>query len=173
AHYVTVNISSPNTKNLRSLQEPGALDPLLQALKEEQARLAQQHGRQVPIALKIAPDLDESQIDVIADRLIAHRIDAVIATNTTLSREGVAGLPGAEEAGGLSGAPLRDRATAVVRSLATRLTGKVPIIAAGGVLSGADAREKLDAGAALVQIYSGLVYRGPGLVREAVAATRR
>ena len=173
AHYVTVNISSPNTKNLRSLQEPGALDPLLQALKEEQARLAQQHGRQVPIALKIAPDLDESQIDVIADRLIAHRIDAVIATNTTLSREGVAGLPGAEEAGGLSGAPLRDRATAVVRSLAKRLTGKVPIIAAGGVLSGADAREKLESGATLVQIYSGLVYRGPGLVREAVAATGR
>lgn len=170
ADYVTVNISSPNTKNLRSLQEPGALDPLLAVLKEEQAALAARHGRHVPLALKIAPDLDEAQLDLIADRLRFHRFEAVIATNTTLSREGVAGLAHADQAGGLSGAPLRSAATGVVRALAQRLEGHVPIIAAGGILSGADAREKIDAGATLVQVYSGLVYRGPGLVREAVAA---
>jgi dihydroorotate dehydrogenase len=170
ADYVTVNISSPNTKNLRSLQDPGALDPLLAALKEEQASLAARQGRHVPLALKIAPDLDEAQLDLIADRLMFHRIEAVIATNTTLSREGVAGLAYAGEAGGLSGAPLRGASTAVVRALAQRLEGRVPIIAAGGILSGADAREKIEAGATLVQVYSGLVYRGPALVREAVAA---
>ncbi len=170
ADYVTVNISSPNTRNLRSLQDPGALDPLLAALKEEQASLAARHGRHVPLALKIAPDLDEAQLDLIADRLMFHRIEAVIATNTTLSREGVTGLAHAGEAGGLSGAPLRGASTAVVRALARRLEGRVPIIAAGGILSGADAREKIEAGATLVQVYSGLVYRGPALVREAVAA---
>jgi len=170
ADYVTVNISSPNTKNLRSLQEGDALSTLLRALKSEQTALAVMHGRRVPLAVKIAPDLDEAQLDVIADVLASTGMDAVVATNTTLSRDGVAGLPHGDEAGGLSGAPVRARSTAVVRGLARRLDGRLPIIAAGGILSGADAREKIDAGAALVQIYSGLIYRGPGLVGDAIRA---
>ena len=172
AAYVTVNISSPNTASLRSLQEPGALDPLLAALTAERARLADRHGRRVPLVVKIAPDLDSGQIELVADRLVAHGVDGVIATNTTLARSGVEGLPHAGESGGLSGAPLRARATELVRALVRRLDGALPVIAAGGILSGADAREKLDAGAALVQVYTGLVYRGAALVREAVAATR-
>jgi dihydroorotate dehydrogenase len=170
ADYVTVNISSPNTKNLRSLQEGDALLALLRALKDEQTALAATHGRRVPLAVKIAPDLDESQLDAIADVLVSTGMNAVIATNTTLSRDGVAGLPDGDEAGGLSGAPVRERSTAVVRGLAKRLGGHLPIIAAGGILSGADAREKIDAGAALVQVYSGLIYRGPALVGEAIRA---
>jgi dihydroorotate dehydrogenase len=170
ADYVTVNISSPNTKNLRSLQEGDALLALLRALKEEQTALAATHGRRVPLAVKIAPDLDESQLDAIADVLVSTGMDAVIATNTTLSRDGVAGLPHGNEAGGLSGAPVREKSTAVVRGLAKRLGGRLPIIAAGGILSGADAREKIDAGATLVQVYSGLIYRGPALVGEAIRA---
>lgn len=170
ADYVTVNISSPNTKNLRSLQEGDALLALLRALKDEQTALAATHGRRVPLAVKIAPDLDESQLDAIADVLVSTGMDAVIATNTTLSRDGVAGLPHGDEAGGLSGAPVREKSTAVVRGLAKRLGGRLPIIAAGGILSGVDAREKIDAGATLVQIYSGLIYRGPALVNEAIRA---
>ena len=170
AHYVTVNISSPNTKNLRALQESDALAALLRALDTERTALAAQHGRRVPLAVKIAPDLDESQLDAIADVLVAENMDAVIATNTTIARDAVAGLRHADEPGGLSGAPVRERSTAVVRGLAKRLGGRLPIIAAGGILSGDHAREKIDAGATLVQVYSGLIYRGPGLVREAVAA---
>lgn len=170
AHYVTVNISSPNTKNLRSLQETDALDALLAGLKSEQAALAERHGRLVPLVLKIAPDLDDEQITAIADLLTRHRIEGVIATNTTLSRDRVKGLPHAEETGGLSGEPVREASTRVVRQLAARLDGRIPIIAAGGILSGADASEKLAAGATLVQVYSGLIYRGPALVREAVQA---
>ncbi len=170
ADYVTVNISSPNTKNLRSLQEGDALLGLLRSLKEEQSALAATHSKRVPLAVKIAPDLDESQLDAIADVLVSTGMDAVIATNTTLSRDGVAGLPHGDEAGGLSGAPVRERSTAVVRGLSKRLGGRLPIIAAGGILSGTDAREKIDAGATLVQIYSGLIYRGPALVREAIHA---
>lgn len=170
ADYVTVNISSPNTKNLRSLQEGDALLALLRSLKDEQISLAAKHGKLVPLAVKIAPDLDESQLDAIADVLVSTGMDAVIATNTTLSRDGVAGLPHGDEAGGLSGAPVREKSTAVVRGLAKRLDGRLPIIAAGGILSGADAREKIDAGAALVQVYSGLIYRGPALVGEAIRA---
>ncbi|MCL6555493.1 MAG: quinone-dependent dihydroorotate dehydrogenase [Burkholderiales bacterium] len=166
ASYVTVNVSSPNTRNLRDLQGEKALDGLLSALKGEQARLADRHGRYVPLVLKIAPDLDGDQIAVIADRLIAHRIDGVIATNTTTSREGVSGLVHSEEAGGLSGAPLRDKATAVIRALHARLGDAVPIIGVGGILTGRDAQEKIEAGAKLVQIYTGLIYRGPALVRE-------
>jgi dihydroorotate dehydrogenase len=173
ASYVTVNISSPNTKNLRALQGESELDALLGALKAKQAALAQQHGRHVPIALKIAPDLDDAQIANIADALKRHRIEAVIATNTTLDRSRVAGQPHAEETGGLSGAPLFEASTAVVRKLAAALAGEVPIIAAGGVVDGAKAQAKLDAGAQLVQIYSGLVYKGPGLVKDCVSATRR
>jgi dihydroorotate dehydrogenase len=173
ASYVTVNISSPNTKNLRALQGESELDALLGALKAKQAALAERHGRHVPVALKIAPDLDDAQIAAIADALRRHRIDAVIATNTTLDRAKVAGLRHAEETGGLSGAPLFDASTAVVKKLAAALAGEVPVIAAGGVNSGARARAKLDAGAQLVQVYSGLVYHGPGLVRDCVVATRQ
>jgi dihydroorotate dehydrogenase len=172
ARYVTINISSPNTKNLRQLQGESELDALLGALKSAQTGLADRHGRHVPLALKIAPDLDEDQIAVIAAALRRHRIDAVIATNTTLARAGVGGLRHAEEAGGLSGAPLFARATDVVASLARRLQGEVPIIGVGGILDGAQARAKLEAGASLVQLYTGLIYRGPQLVAEAIEATR-
>jgi dihydroorotate dehydrogenase len=173
ASYLTVNISSPNTKDLRQLQQSEELDRLLTELKSEHARLAGEHGRHVPMALKIAPDLTAEQIADVAALLLDHGIDAVIATNTTTARAGVEGLPHADEAGGLSGAPLRERSTWVVRELARRLGGRVPIIAVGGILSGADAAEKLAAGATLVQIYSGLVYRGPSLVTECIAAAAR
>jgi dihydroorotate dehydrogenase len=170
ASYVTVNISSPNTQGLRDLQKDAALDALLAALKRRQAELAQTHGRYVPIALKIAPDLDSAQIAAIAALLMTHRIDAVIATNTTLARDAVAGLPHADEPGGLSGAPLRAPSTHVVRTLAGHLQNAVPIIGVGGILCGDDAREKIAAGAALVQLYTGLIYRGPALIRECVRA---
>ena len=166
ARYVTVNISSPNTKNLRALQEKEALGQLLQALKQEQQVLAGQHGKYVPIALKIAPDLDETQIADIAALLMQYRFDGVIATNTTLARDAVQGLPHAEEAGGLSGAPVRDRSTAVIKALSGHLAGGLPIIGVGGILNGDDAAQKIEAGASLVQVYSGLVYRGPVLVDE-------
>lgn len=166
ASYVTVNISSPNTKNLRALQEKDALAELLRALKAEQQVLADQHARYVPIALKIAPDLDVTQIADIASLLMEYRFDGVIATNTTLARDLVQGLAHAEETGGLSGAPVRDRSTAVIRALAGHLQGALPIIGVGGILGADDAAEKMAAGASLVQIYSGLVYRGPVLVSE-------
>ncbi|MFH1871414.1 MAG: quinone-dependent dihydroorotate dehydrogenase [Pseudomonadota bacterium] len=171
ASYITVNISSPNTKNLRQLQGASELDALLGALKSRQTALADRHGSYVPLALKIAPDLDSDQITDIADALKRHRIDAVIATNTTLGREGVESSPLAAEAGGLSGSPLFDKSTAVIRDLARALAGELPIIAAGGITSGARARAKLDAGAALVQLYSGLIYQGPQLVAECIEAT--
>jgi dihydroorotate dehydrogenase len=170
ASYVTVNVSSPNTTGLRDLQSEEALGTLLAALKAEQAVLAQQHGKYTPIAVKIAPDLAPAAIEGIARVLIRHGIDGVIATNTTLARDAVAGLPGATEAGGLSGRPLRAQATAVVRTLAHALDGALPIIGVGGILSGADAKEKIDAGATLVQIYTGLIYRGPDLVAECARA---
>ena len=168
ATYVAVNISSPNTQNLRELQKDEALDALLSSIKLRQSELAQRHGKYVPIALKIAPDLDDAQIAAIAALLMMHRIDAVIATNTTIARDAVAGLPNAEEAGGLSGAPVRAASTRVVRALAHHLKNEVPIIGVGGILSADDAQEKIDAGASLVQLYSGLIYRGPELVRECV-----
>jgi dihydroorotate dehydrogenase len=166
ASYVTVNISSPNTKNLRQLQDKEALEGLLAALKQEQAALADTHGKYVPIALKIAPDLQTEQIIEIADLLLKHKMDAVIATNTTLSREGVEGLPNVEETGGLSGAPVRLKSTAVIKQLSLALGKEIPIIGVGGILDGLDAEEKIKAGASLVQVYSGLIYRGPELVRE-------
>lgn len=166
ASYVTVNISSPNTKNLRALQEKDALAELLRTLKAEQQVLADQHGRYVPIALKIAPDLDAPQIADIASLLMEYRFDGVIATNTTLARDLVQGLPHAEETGGLSGAPVRDRSTAVIKALSEHLQGALPIIGVGGILGADDAAAKISAGASLVQIYSGLVYRGPVLVSE-------
>ncbi|MHB1084579.1 MAG: quinone-dependent dihydroorotate dehydrogenase [Thiobacillus sp.] len=168
ASYVTVNISSPNTQNLRDLQKDEALDALLSAIKLRQSELAQRHSRYVPIALKIAPDLDDTQIAAIAALLMMHRIDAVIATNTTLARDAVAGLPNADEAGGLSGRPVRAASTRVITALTHHLKGEVPIIGVGGILSGDDAQEKIGAGAELVQLYTGLIYRGPGLVRECV-----
>jgi len=170
ASYVTINISSPNTQNLRTLQGADALDALLSQLKAEQTKLADQHGKYVPLALKIAPDLETEQIQSIAELLIRHKIDGVVATNTTIDRSSVAGLPHADESGGLSGAPLKEKSTAVVRALYQALDGALPIIGVGGILSGADAREKIDAGAQLVQIYSGMIYRGPDLVAEAVQA---
>jgi len=170
AGYVTVNVSSPNTKDLRDLQLGGALEDLLDALGRARRALARKHNRRVPIAVKIAPDLEDDAIPAIADRLLAHEMDAIIATNATVSRAGVAGLLHAEEPGGLSGTPLRARATRVVGALAATLKGAIPIIGVGGIVSGADAAEKIAAGAALVQLYTGIVYRGPALVREAVAA---
>lgn len=170
ASYVTVNISSPNTKNLRQLQEKEALENLLSSLKAEQGLLAEKHGRYVPVVLKIAPDLTTEQVTEIAALLRQYRFDGVIATNTTLSREGVEGLPNTTETGGLSGAPVRDKSTAVIRHLAATLQGEIPIIGVGGILNGADAQEKIKAGASLVQLYSGLIYRGPALVRETCAA---
>jgi dihydroorotate dehydrogenase len=180
ASYITVNISSPNTKNLRQLQNDAALDNLLALLKAEQEKLADMHGKYVPIALKIAPDMEAEQVTQIARLLVQHRIDGVIATNTTLSRVGVAHLPHGNETGGLSGAPVRDKSTAVIRQLAAAMQAcaeqgrgsALPIIGVGGILSGADAAEKILAGASLVQIYSGLIYRGPALVSECCAAIR-
>jgi dihydroorotate dehydrogenase len=170
ASYVTVNISSPNTRDLRQLQDNAQLDALLGKLKQEQARLADAHGRHVPLAVKIAPDLEAAQVAGIAALLRRHRIEALIATNTTTARDGVAGLPCAEEAGGLSGAPVMERSTAVMRDLARALQGEIPVIGVGGILSAADARAKMAAGAGLVQLYTGLIYRGPRLVRECVSA---
>jgi dihydroorotate dehydrogenase len=170
AHYVTINISSPNTPGLRKLQYGEDLDRLLAELKQAQARLAAQHGRYVPLAIKIAPDLDDDEIGLIGRALLTHGIDAVIATNTTLSRRGVEDLTHGRETGGLSGAPLTVRATAVVRQLHATVGERLPIIAVGGIMNGTDARRKIDAGASLVQLYTGLIYRGPGLVREVVAA---
>jgi dihydroorotate dehydrogenase len=173
ASYVTVNVSSPNTRNLRELQRDEALDALLGTLKSQQSRLADRHGKYVPLALKIAPDLDDSQVDAIAALLCRHRMDGVIATNTTLARVGVEGLPNAEQAGGLSGAPLLAMSNAVLNKLAIALAGEVPIIGVGGILSGADAAAKIAAGARLVQLYTGFIYRGPELVAEAAAAIAR
>ncbi len=168
ASFVTANVSSPNTKDLRALQHAGRLDALLAALAAERDRLARQHGKRLPLAVKVAPDLDESGIETIADRVAARGIDAVIATNTTVSREGVGHLPASREPGGLSGAPLKVLATAVVAKLRRALPASVAVIGVGGIASAADAREKLDAGANLVQLYTALVYRGPGLVGEIV-----
>jgi len=168
ASYVTVNISSPNTKGLRQLQETERLDSLLVALKTEQQRLAERHRKYVPLALKVSPDLDATQITTIADCVIKHAIDAVIATNTTIARDGVSGLPNSTEPGGLSGAPLTHRSTDIVSQFTTALGGTRPVIGVGGVMSGADAAEKISAGASLVQVYTGLIYRGPMLVGECV-----
>lgn len=170
ASYIAVNISSPNTKNLRELQKDEALDALLAPLKATQARLADKHGRYVPMALKIAPDLEAEQITGIADLLRRHHMDGVIATNTTIARTGVEGLKNAEETGGLSGAPLFKASTEVVKQLAVALKGELPIIGVGGIMSGADAAEKITAGASLVQFYSGFIYRGPDLVSEAAGS---
>ncbi len=168
ASFVTANVSSPNTRNLRSLQGENELNALLTTLMRERNALANIEGRSVPLAVKIAPDLDDKAIESIAGLLLAHRVDAVIATNTTTMRHGVANLPHGGEQGGLSGVPLRARSTAVIAKLSRVLKGRLPIIGVGGIASAADAREKLDAGATLVQLYTALLYRGPGLVGEIV-----
>lgn len=173
ASYVTINISSPNTKGLRNLQDEEALDALLARVCREREELAQRHGRCVPLVVKIAPDLSDDGLRAVAKLLIEHRIDGAIATNTTLSRDGVEGLPHADEAGGLSGTPLRDRALATLRTLGAALDGALPVIAAGGIMSGDDARARIAAGATLVQLYTGLIYRGPALVDECVRALSR
>ena len=170
ASYVTVNVSSPNTKNLRELQSADALDDLLARLKSRRDLLTAKSGRRVPLVLKIAPDLDEDQIDTIGQLLLKHGIEGVVATNTTLARDMVADLPHGDEAGGLSGAPLRDRSSEVIRRLFQALHGRIPIIGVGGIMSAEDARQKTDAGASLIQVYSGLIYRGPQLIPELVAA---
>jgi len=172
ADYVTINISSPNTANLRSLQSDQALDGLLGAIADKREALAQRAGKRVPLFVKIAPDLDEAQVKVIAATLLRHGMDGVIATNTTLARDAVAGQPHADEAGGLSGAPVREASNRVIGQLRAALGAKFPIVGVGGVLSAADARGKMAAGADLVQIYTGLIYRGPGLVPKVARALR-
>jgi len=173
ADYVTVNISSPNTKNLRALQSDEALDALLGAIARRRETLAQAHGRRVPVFVKIAPDLDEAQVDVIAATLRRHGMDGVVATNTTISREAVKGLPHAEETGGLSGAPVLAASNRVITQLRAALGTDFPIIGVGGILSADDAVSKIRAGADVVQIYTGLIYKGPALVSEAAGAIRK
>ncbi len=172
ASYITINISSPNTPGLRSLQYGEALNELLSALKVEQAQLEKKYNKYVPIAVKIAPDLTEDEVNSIAISLIDNNIDGVIATNTTLSREGVEGLEFGNEQGGLSGAPVRNKSTSVVSLLAKALDNKLPIIGVGGIASSHDANEKLVAGASLVQIYTGFIYQGPPLVKEIVEGVK-
>ena len=173
ADYVTINISSPNTRNLRELQSDAALDFLLSLLQTRREELAQTHGKRVPMFVKIAPDLEPQQVDVIAASLLKNHIDGVIATNTTVARDAVQGLQHAREVGGLSGSPLLEASNRVIRLLRHALGSGFPIIGVGGVMSGADARSKIDAGADLVQIYTGLIYRGPALVGEAAQALAR
>ncbi len=173
ADYVAVNISSPNTKDLRQLQGASELDALLGAVKSEQLRLADEHKRYVPVTVKIAPDIDNEQIKAIADALLRHKIDGVIATNTTTTRDAVTGMPHAQEMGGLSGSPVKAMSTRVIRALKTELGDALPIIGVGGIMSGDDAKEKIEAGADLIQLYTGLVYRGPALVRECATALRK
>ena len=173
ADYVTINISSPNTSNLRSLQGDEALDGLLGAIARQREVLASQHGRRVPIFVKIAPDLDAAQIDVIAAALGRHGMDGVVATNTTISRDAVKGLPHAEEGGGLSGSPVLEASNRVIAQLRSTLGKGFPIIGVGGIMSGQDAASKIRAGADVVQIYTGLIYRGPDLVRDAAHALKR
>jgi dihydroorotate dehydrogenase len=173
ADYVTVNISSPNTKNLRALQSDEALDGLLQALSKRRAQLVKQHGKRVPVFIKIAPDLNDSQIKLIAASLLRHNMDGVVATNTTLERAAVIGMRHADEAGGLSGAPLLAMSNQVITQLRAELGKDFPIIGVGGILSGADAVSKIAAGADVVQIYTGLIYKGPDLVRQSARMIRR
>ena len=170
ASYITVNVSSPNTPGLRSLQFGDSLRNLLNTLRERQEELTVLHGKRVPLAIKIAPDMTDEEIVDVANILVETGMDAVIATNTTLSRAGVEGMLHADEAGGLSGAPVREQSTHVVRVLAAALAGRLPIIAAGGITEGQHAAEKIQAGASLVQVYSGFIYKGPELIRQSVDA---
>ncbi|WP_277559860.1 quinone-dependent dihydroorotate dehydrogenase [Acinetobacter beijerinckii] len=170
ASYITVNISSPNTKNLRSLQSGDALTELLQTLKDRQLELAEQYNHYVPLALKVAPDLEPEDIRFISMQLIKFKIDGLIVTNTTLGREGVENLPNGNEAGGLSGAPVFEKSTKCLSQFAEILAGKIPLIGVGGIVSGEQAVAKQQAGASLVQVYSGLIYTGPTLVKDCIDA---
>lgn len=170
ADYITVNVSSPNTPGLRNLQFGEAFTSLLKGIKAQQTILAEQHQRHVPVAVKIAPDMSESELSSVAECLLAHDIECVIATNTTISRAGVENSVFRDETGGLSGRPVKDKSTETIRHLATVLGGKIPIVGVGGILNGGDAVEKIQAGASLVQVYSGFIYRGPELVKEAAEA---
>lgn len=170
ADYITVNISSPNTPGLRSLQYGEDLRALLSGIKAEQARLAEQNDRYVPVAVKVAPDLTEQEVAEIAEIFLAEKVDALIATNTTLSRDAVQGQKYADEKGGLSGDPVKDLSTQVIRQFHTHLQDNIPIIGVGGIASANDAKEKLDAGAKLVQVYTGFIYQGPKLVKDCVEA---
>ncbi|ENU29865.1 dihydroorotate dehydrogenase [Acinetobacter sp. CIP-A165] len=170
ASYITVNISSPNTKNLRSLQSGDALTELLKTLKDRQLELSQQYNHYVPLVLKVAPDLTPEDIDFIAAQLLKFKIDGLIVTNTTLGREGVENLPYGDESGGLSGAPVFQKSTECLRQFSTVLKGQIPLIGVGGILSGDQAVAKQQAGASLIQIYSGLIYTGPVLVKDCVNA---
>lgn len=170
ASYVTVNISSPNTKNLRSLQSGDALTELLQTLKQRQLELAEQYQHYVPLVLKVAPDLTPEDIQFIAQQLLQFKIDGLIVTNTTLSREGVEGMQHGDEAGGLSGAPVFAKSTACLQAFSSLLQDQIPLIGVGGIVTGDQARAKQDAGASLVQVYSGLIYTGPTLVKDCVDA---
>lgn len=170
ASYVTVNISSPNTKGLRDLQSGDALSQLLDALKNRQAQLATTHRHYVPLVLKVAPDLEEDAIAFISEQLVRFEIDGLITTNTTLSREGVDGLPHGQETGGLSGQPVFEKSTQVLEQFAMYLQGQIPLIGVGGICQGSEAKAKIDAGASLVQVYSGLIYRGPDLINDCVRA---
>lgn len=173
ADYVTVNISSPNTPDLRSLQFGDSLHQLLKVLKEEQAKLQQQYGRYVPMAIKVAPDLELNEVKELAEAFNQFKVDAVIATNTTMSRDGVEGLKYGDETGGLSGRPVLEKSTEIVRQFKQYLSEDLPIIAAGGIMSGEDALEKIEAGASLVQIYSGFIYQGPSLISEIVTTLEK
>ncbi|WP_062308871.1 quinone-dependent dihydroorotate dehydrogenase [Polynucleobacter sinensis] len=170
ASYITVNISSPNTQNLRALQGEEMLRSLLGSLQLARERLSDRYGVRKPLFLKIAPDLDTNDINLIADLLLEFQIDAIIATNTTIARDAVQGMEYGSEAGGLSGAPVRNASNQVIRTLNHRLQQQIPIIGVGGIMSGKDAKEKIDAGASLVQLYSGLIYRGPDLITECAQA---
>ena len=173
ASYVTVNISSPNTQGLRSLQTGSAFSDLLSQLKETQARLATQYGHYVPLVVKIAPDLQDEEIEYMADQLVQYKIDGVIATNTTITRDAVKGLQYADEAGGLSGKPVFELSNRVIKTLHAELGDALPIIGVGGIFSGDDAKAKMAAGASLVQVYSGLIYQGPALIGDCAAALRK
>ena len=173
ASYITINISSPNTQNLRQLQQEDESRKLISALKEEQLNQQKQHGKYVPLALKIAPDLTDDDIKRIAQLLLEFDIDGVIATNTTIARDLIANHLLAKETGGLSGSPVKDKSTAIVKGLSAELQGKIPIIAVGGILSADDADEKFAAGASLVQVYSGLIYKGPQLIEDIVKSSAR
>ena len=173
ADYITVNVSSPNTQGLRDLQFGDSLNQLLETIKIEQRKLQLEHGRYVPVAVKIAPDMDEEAVIQVAQSLVAQNIDGVIATNTTIGREGVEEFETSRETGGLSGLPVRDKSTRVIKILYAELGDKLPIIGVGGITDGESAAEKIKAGAKLVQVYSGFIYRGPELVRDAAEAIAR
>ncbi|MFD2230738.1 quinone-dependent dihydroorotate dehydrogenase [Alkalimarinus sediminis] len=176
ATYITVNVSSPNTPGLRDLQFGDSLKQLLEAIKEEQQKLCIEHGKRVPIAIKIAPDMESDDVRLVSDAFKQFEVDGVIATNTTISRVGLEGCRYADEAGGLSGAPLTHASTDVVKALYAELGESIPIIGVGGIVDGASAADKIEAGAKLVQVYSGFIYHGPSLIREAaeaIASVRR